>query len=69
MRPVLEDVYPKSAFALYGRGIDKLRQRQTAAGDADRVGTATETWASDVPSQIVSVPVPPPVVTIPEGSA
>ena len=28
-------IAPKSAWSWYGRGIDKLRQRQTAAGDAD----------------------------------
>jgi hypothetical protein len=26
---------PKIAWSWYGRGIDKLRQHQTAAGDAD----------------------------------
>ena len=28
-------ISPKSAWSWYGRGVDKLRQHQTAAGDAD----------------------------------
>jgi tetratricopeptide (TPR) repeat protein len=28
-------IAPKSAWSWYGRGIDKLRQHQSAAGDAD----------------------------------
>jgi tetratricopeptide (TPR) repeat protein len=28
-------IAPKTAWSWYGRGIDKLRQQQTAAGDAD----------------------------------